>query len=399
MCSCRGRDKRERVLLMGREIKSEPALLQEVRKYGQFDVGGCYNCGSCTISCPLSGNLTTFPRRVMRYVLFGLKDLLNSSLEPWMCYYCGDCSTACPQQAEPGEAMMTLRRYLTAQYDWTGLASRLYSSAAWRIGANFFTGLFVFLIVFFYHLYDVKLSGSDFFPRSMPLEHMFPTMIYFTLAVFVIPIALLLTNAARMHSFIIGRENIKVPLSLYLKQLGTFVVHAFTQKRFRECKDKGRWIKHMIMVSGFIVPSLLVLFFLRWFQTDNIYPVYNPQRWLGYLATIALLYGSIETVIGRIRKKGQMHRFSSPDDWVLPAFLFLTAVSGITIHICRYAGLAMVAHYAYFAHIIIVVPMLVIEIPFGKLSHIFYRPLAIYLHSVKQRAAIEQNNLTEAKVA
>ena len=32
---------------------------------------------------------------------------------PWLCFYCGECSKKCPREANPGETMMALRRYLT----------------------------------------------------------------------------------------------------------------------------------------------------------------------------------------------------------------------------------------------------------------------------------------------
>ncbi len=121
---------------------SDPTLAAEVRKYGNFDPNACYQCGSCTVSCDLAKNSASFPRRIMQYVLFGLKDKLLSSLEPWLCYYCGDCSTACPRETEPGEAMMTLRRYLTGQYDWTGTSRKLYRSKAWQIAALILLGRF-----------------------------------------------------------------------------------------------------------------------------------------------------------------------------------------------------------------------------------------------------------------
>src|SRR5450756_2620656 len=41
-------------------------------------------------------------------------------------FYCGECSKMCPRKANPGESMMAMRRYLTAQYDWTGLARLMY---------------------------------------------------------------------------------------------------------------------------------------------------------------------------------------------------------------------------------------------------------------------------------
>jgi len=64
----------------------------------------------------------------------GLEKPLRSTLDPWLCYYCGDCSERCPRGAEPGETMMGLRRWLTAQYDFTGISRFLYRSwpRSWR---------------------------------------------------------------------------------------------------------------------------------------------------------------------------------------------------------------------------------------------------------------------------
>ncbi len=130
--------------------------------------------------------------------------------------------------------------------------------------------------------------------------------------------------------------------------------------------------------------------FLNWFQTDSIYPVYHPQRWLGYLAAVALLYTTGEILIGRTKKREQIHKFSDLTDWTLPVLLFLTAVSGIAVHVFRYMGLELLTHYVYALHLIIAVPMLVIEIPFGKFSHIIYRPLALYFQAVKEKALQRQ---------
>jgi nitrate reductase gamma subunit len=132
--------------------------------------------------------------------------------------------------------------------------------------------------------------------------------------------------------------------------------------------------------------SVITLFFLKWFQTDNIYPIYDPQRWLGYIATAGLIWGSMDILIGRIRKKRQIWKFSQFSDWTLPILLILTALSGIAIHIFRYLELSLYSHFAYLIHLMIVVPLLIIEIPFGKLSHVIYRPLAIYFIKIKEKS-------------
>ncbi len=82
--------------------------------------------------------------------------------------------------------------------------------------------------------------------------------------------------------------------------------------------------------------------------------------------------------------------FSELSDWTFPILLLLTTLSGILVHIFRYLGLELTTHYTYAVHLMIAVPMLVIEIPFGKWSHVFYRPLAIYFQSVKEQASGNQ---------
>jgi ferredoxin len=363
-----------------------PELIRDVRKFGKFDVGACLNCGSCTIECSLATGQVSFPRKTIRYVHFGLKTLLKASLEPWLCHYCGDCTKVCPREAEPAEAMMTLRKYLISQYDFTGLAARLYSSSAWRIAANLLAGSLVIFLVLFYHLKIVGLGLSDFVTVPMGMEHMFGIISYYTIAIFAIPAVLLILGSMAMHRSAMGRGEPRAPASAYLAELKTLFVQGFTQKRLADYRDQGGWIRHLVLFSGFVLISFLVLFFLRWFQTDALYPLWHPQRWLGYLATLALLYGSIAILVGRVNKREEIHRNSDLGDWILPILILLTALSGIAIHVFRYIGFPLSAHFSFFIHMIFVTPLLVIELPFGKLSHVVYRPLAIYFQAVNERA-------------
>jgi len=130
----------------------------------------------------------------------------------------------------------------------------------------------------------------------------------------------------------------------------------------------------------------MVVGFLPWFQTDAIYPLYHPQRWLGYYATIVLLYGGTDILWDRIKKTNQMHRFSHLSDWIFPILLLLTTTSGILVHTFRYLNLPLPTYYLYAAHLVILTPMLVLEVPFGKWSHLAYRPFAIYFQEVKAKA-------------
>jgi hypothetical protein len=307
------------------------------------------------------------------------------SLEPWLCYYCGDCSTTCPRQAEPGESMMTLRRYLTSQYDWTGLAAKFYKSKIWEIVALIIVSALVLLLAILFHgpivTNEVKLT--TFAP--VKLVHTFDMIIFFILTFFV------LCGAFRMFWFtMIQDKSVKIPLILYFTQLKELIIHAVTQKRLLECKDKSIWIKHWLLASGYVLMFTLVVGFLYWFQTDNIYPIYHPQRWIGYYATVCLVVVSVDILISRMKKIKQIHKFSHFTDWTFPLLLLLTAISGILVHIFRYLGYPLATYYMFVIHLMIAVPMLVVEVPFGKWAHIYYRPLAIYFQKVKEKALQQQ---------
>ncbi len=400
------------------KAKSDPNLLHEIRKYGHFDTSACYQCGSCTVVCDLAKDSASFPRKMLQYGLFGLKKLLRGSIEPWICYYCGDCSTSCPRETEPGEAMMTLRRWLTAQYDWTGLSAKMYKSKIWELGALFAIGAFIAFLIFMFHgpLVTERVELNTFAP--VHLVHTFDLIMFVVLAFF------LFTNAFRMYWFTMHRdknvgifdiirgfrqdgfgfvehngEKVKIPLSVFLAEIKTIIVNFATQKMFLACKkNTKRWLLHFLLVSGYVIMLLLVVAFLLWFQTDNIYPITHPQRWLGYYATIVLLFCSAEIILSRFKKREQIHKFSDFSDWMFPVLLLLTTVSGILVHIFRYMGLPLATYYTYAAHLVIAVAMLVVEVPFGKWAHLLYRPLAVYFQKVRERALQQQQQVPEEAV-
>jgi hypothetical protein len=236
------------------------------------------------------------------------------------------------------------------------------------------------------------MEVSGFTSTAMGLEHMFPTMTYFTLAVVLFPFFILMTNAFRMYWFTVHRrESIRSPFSQWIVEAKTFMLHFFTYKKMAECPtEKGRWSKHLLVGLGCMVMLALMLFALRWFQTDKIHPIYHPQRWIGYLATAFLIFGTFDILVGRIKKEREIYKSTELADWTFPILLLATTVSGIAVHLFRYSGLELATHYAYAIHLVITVPMLVIEMPFGKWTHMIYRPLAMYFQSLRERTLQQQ---------
>lgn len=368
----------------------DPTLLADIRRYGKFDPSGCYQCGSCTISCDLVADSGTFPRRSIRYALLGLRESLVQSLDPWICHDCGDCSLACPRQAEPRISMITLRRFLSAQYEWTGIGGRLLRSEAWYIGSLISTAVVTLLLILGYHLWYVKMGVRDFVTTSLGLEHMFPIMTYYSLTVILVPVLLLISRVFHVWRLTMSaEERAGIPISAYLAESWTYVYQSVTHSLMRKCPDRGRWAGHWMMAFGVVVMLAIKVFALRWFQTDNLYPVYNPQRWIGYLAAIFILYGLGDILFGRLRAEKEIYKETRWQDLGFPVLLILTVCTGLAAHIFRYAGFALTCHFLYAAHIIIATPMLLIEMSFGKWAHMVYRPLAMYFLAVRKSAGRE----------
>jgi hypothetical protein len=104
----------------------------------------------------------------------------------------------------------------------------------------------------------------------------------------------------------------------------------------------------------------------------------------------------VHTLVSRFKKQKQLHKFSTHTDWTLPIMLLLTTVTGLAVHIFRYLEFSLLTHYTYAIHLAIVVPMLVVELPFGKWTHMIYRPMAIYFLTVKEKALQQQQQPEEA---
>lgn len=378
-----------------------PNLLLELQEYGAVGAEICFNCGTCTATCPLTDDEHPFPRNMIRLAQLGLNDRLLASTDPWLCYYCGDCAETCPREAEPGETMMALRRWLTAQYDRSGHSARLYTStrnvvlAILRLALVTLAAFIIFhAVTGFGRIVTERVALNTFAPVMLVWGLVLAHGLYLGYRMF----SGVRTMFNHVMKPVTGRVNI--PLSLYLQEFKTFVLHFFTQKRWRACgEDHSRWLKHLLLVSGYVTMLVLVLGLLWWFQTDEIYPLYHPQRWLGYYATIVLIYASMEALIGRLRRQEQIHRFSHHTDWLFPAFILTGAVTGILVHAFRYAGWPWPTYIMYVIHVMAMIAMLDTEVGIGKWAHLFYRPLALYLERVKSRVRQEEQAQAVAAAA
>ena len=203
---------------------------------------------------------------------------------------------------------------------------------------------------------------------------------------------LLVSNIFRMWYLIILQDkSIKIPLKAYIFGLKDLGIHFATQKRFNKCDDKKYWGFHWLLMTGYSAMLVMIIFFLHWFQTEDIHAWYHPQRLFGYYATFGLFLGLGYFFYGRIKKEKQIFKHSHISDWLFIILLFLSTFTGILLHIFRITGLPVETYYTYIIHMAILVPMLVIEVPFSKWSHLAYRPFTVYFSLLKKSALIKKN--------
>jgi quinone-modifying oxidoreductase subunit QmoC len=337
---------------------------KDLEKYGAFDFNACYNCGTCTAVCSLSTENDSFPREMIRFSVLGLEDEIKSSLKPWLCYYCGQCTTYCPQTANPGELMMSLRRWLTSKYDWTGFSGLLYKSLPLSIAAMIITavGVILFAVLRNFEKESIMHTGHVF--------EMVAIISVFTL--------ILIPNLARMWWYTILKPKVRVPLVTYIKGFWDLIVHMFTQKRSLDCDDnKFRWFEHLILVIGYLA-LLFTTVVLDWFSNDSLFVIL-----LGYVVSAVIFIVTIDFVYDRIKKKKELSKFSQPSDWMFVVWLALMGFSAFAVRLFIDLGLLERNLWLYLFHMIILVQWALIIVPFGKWTHFLYRSFAMYFNRIR----------------
>jgi len=343
--------------------KINPRLGKKLKDYGAVNFNACYNCGTCTAVCNLSTKEDSFPREMVRCSVAGMDKDIKSSLKPWLCYYCGDCTSNCPQTANPGELMMALRRYLMAQYDWTGLSGLLYKSLP--------ASIIAFILVIAGILVYAFSTGFN-------LEILMRTGHYFEmLAIGGVLVLILAPNIFRMWWFTIIKPKRNAPFSNYFRPIGEFFTTMFAQTKALECEDnKTRWFEHLILVIGYLALLVTTVFF-DWFSSHNLFVIL-----FGYVVSIVVFTVTIIFVSDRIKKKKELSKFSHHSDWFFVVGLFLMGFTAFFVRLFIDTGLLEANSWLYILHWSILALWALIIVPFGKWAHFLYRPFAVYFNKV-----------------
>jgi quinone-modifying oxidoreductase subunit QmoC len=259
--------------------------------------------------------------------------------------------------------MMTLRRWLTASYDWTGLSGLLYRSTLATLIA-FLTvaaGVIAYAASIRFDMTTLMHSG-----------HLFEMLAIGSVFVFI-----LLPNIIRMWYFTVMKPGFNPPFKAYTKNITALFVHMFTQKRTLTCGDHTfRWLEHLVLVAGYL-SLLFITVFLDWFSATNMLIIV-----LGYLVSIVVFAVTFHFVLDRIRKTKEMNRFSKPSDWLFVIWLFLMGLTAFLVRLFIEMHVLEANLWLYLAHLIILAQWALLIVPFGKWTHFLYRSFAMYFEQL-----------------
>ena len=369
-----------------------PALAKEIQSYGTFDFSACYSCGNCTAICELSEENAFFPRNLIRYGMLGMKNEILSSKELWLCYGCGECSQTCPREAEPGDYVAALRRYAIAHFEPTGLTRLMFRNPFAFTGI---TLIIAFILFFFLMTMKPDHDVSRWIFNLLPFDvvHDLGTYIFIFIGII---------TAFGLYKMLGGlgkrKKDKSQDQSRGLVKIWKATVKTaneiVTMNRYRECDRQDDaywapkpwfikpWFVHWMIMMGFL--GLLLATILDFILKDPATDIWLSSRILGTITGLMMMYGATFALYYRLVKPTRFYAKSSLADWFFLAFIWLAGFTGFWLEAAVTFNADGFTNQVVFVIHTVISMELVLLLIFSKFAHAVYRPVALFLHYLKE---------------
>ncbi len=367
-------------------VEPDLKFIDEVGQLGGQDLKKCFQCATCAVVCPISPDSKPFPRKEMIAASWGLKDKLVGNADIWLCHNCGDCTTLCPRGAKPGETMAAIRSYTISEYAMPKqLAQALKDPkklpVLFAVPAVIFLAIGLILKFFGINWLNFSLDG-DFVWQAQYINNylvdliMIPTL-FGSVAIFALSLKRFLTDIHK-NALLEGKtEKEKIDPIGFARALITIVPTILTHRKFDDCtENRERSTLHMMVLFGFIGLFVVTNCFLIavWvLHIEGPYSQFNPVKWLGNIAGVALVVGGLLFLKNRLSDKDQVSKYW---DWYLIGLVLALGSTGLLTEMARLGGLAILSTFIYFLHLMFVWCLFAYT-PFSKLAHLVYRTVAM----------------------
>lgn len=379
-------------------IKPDLGYVKEVIAAGGESLKKCYQCATCTVVCDVTGDARPFPRKEMVWAQWGLKDRLINDADVWLCHQCADCTAKCPRDAKPGEVLGAIRRTAYSAHAVPGFMGALFANTAYLPVAFLIPVVILAAMVMLNnqpasgsHLLPV-FGGEGFLPQGgeIRFSRMLPIVTGIDVTFLSVAFLALLSAVASLKGFW-GNLEAQVPASVPRKGFGPaageFLGELLSHASFKKCTvNAGRTLAHLLVFYGFIgafIATNIVLVY-EWGTKFGIFheletplafagPGLLPKLF-GNVGGLAILLGALLMMNNRLAKAEDSP--ASAYDWAFLVSIFLVAATGLLAEALRLMENAGLAYPMYFIHLVFVF-YVIAYLPYSKLAHLLYRPIAI----------------------
>ncbi len=375
----------------GKPVLIEPDLdfIRLLNTQGAASFKKCFQCGTCSATCPISPAANPFPRKEMAWASWGMRDRLLKDPDVWLCHHCNDCSTQCPRGARPGDLLALIRREVVVHYAVPHFLARWvndprYAPLLLAIPAVLL-GLALMVRDPLQDALGITENTGDKIVFSF--SSVFPHWLLNTLFGFFGILALVGAFAGVVRFWRAIKADRPDQISTPVKGMGASIVAALkkviSHENFTSCTTaRARYPAHLGVFFGFLALSLVSIWvitakFNPLISSDFVYPfsLLSPWKILANLGGFALLLGCTWMIYDRLEfsdNAGESNYF----DWIFIWTLFLVAVTGFITEVMHFLRLEPHRHVAYFIHLMFVFTVL-IYLPYSKFAHVIYRTTAM----------------------
>ncbi len=353
----------------------EPDLkaVKELTGSGAGTLKKCFQCATCSVVCPLSGDTRPFPRKEMIYAQWGLMDRLAGNPDIWLCHQCNDCSLHCPRGAKPGDVLAAVRRYSFTKYAFPKFMGKLLGDAKnlpYLLAVPIIIMIILLASIGHLNIPEGEIVFSKFFP------------LFYVDALFIaVSMFALLSAGIGVLNF---WKDMNKSSNLWVPSMGLFpsiistATEIFGHNKFKDCGvNKDRYNAHLLVFYGFVglfITTNIVLVLVDFLHVETPLSLIHPVKILGNVSGIALFIGITLVVLNRLKNKDITSTTSY--DWTLIGMIFALVITGFLAELTRLAGIAFLAYPIYFIHLVAVF-YIIAYLPYSKLGHLLYRTVAM----------------------
>lgn len=383
-------------------VQPDLEFIKYLKSAGGDTLKKCYQCATCSVVCPLSGDNKPFPRKEMIWAQWGMKDNLVADPDVMLCHQCGDCTAYCPRGAKPGDVLGAIRAYAYTHYGFPNGLAKLVSN-----GKNLpiLIGLPAMLILVVWwlsggmQLPHGEIDFGNFFGHGYFMGLTKNVLIIDAIFVpaFAFAVFAAYKGVSNMWNDMAARLEVKTEFRPSVGQFVTeflipSVKEILAHKRFKECgANHNRVNGHLPLLLAFIglfavtgyamVKKDIIVMFVE--GMHGPLPLYDPFKLLANVSAIALIVGVGILWMNRARMEEENNASPTFYDWFLIVKIMTVGVTGLSAELSRLIGIPVLAYLFYYMHLVAVL-MLFLYMPYSKFAHMVYRTFAMAFEKYRE---------------